>query len=87
MRQNPSVNSDHYALRNKVMEVLHSPDFMTKGCRLGFYCQHAYAHTDQNHGVRLPYALKGIDAIFYSIFCHMGLEVKVQPVMKDMPDE
>lgn len=60
---------------------------MTKGCRLGYYCQHAYAHTDRNHGVRLPYALEGVDAIFYSIFCHMGLEVKVQPVMKDMPDE
>lgn len=60
---------------------------MTEGGTLGFYCQHAYAHTNDNHRNSLPYALKGVDAMFYSIFHHMGLEVQVRPVMKDLPDD
>lgn len=87
MRQNTSVNLKQYALSNKFIDALKAPDFMTKGGVLGFYCQHAYAHTNDNHRNRLPYALKGIDAVFYSTFYHLGLDVEVRPVMKGMPDE
>ena len=86
IRQNPSVNSDHYVPRNKVVDVLKSPDFMTKGGTLGFYCQHAYAHTNEHHCNSLPCALKGVDAIFHSIFCQMGLDAKVRHVKEGMPE-
>lgn len=85
VRQKPSVIPDHYTLNNKVVEALRSPDFMTEGGTVEFYCQHPYAHTNDNHRKSLPYALKGVDAVVYSIFYHMGLEVKVRPVMKDLP--
>ena len=86
IRQNPSVNSDHYVLRNKVLDELKSPDFMTKGGTLGFYCQHAYAYTEDHHRNSLLCAVKGVDAIFHSIFYQMGLDAKVRPVMKCMPE-
>ena len=70
-----------------VMDVLKSPNCMPNGGMLGFYCQHGYAHTSLLNSHRLPYGLKGMDAIFYSIFFHVGLDVKVRPVMNDVPDD
>lgn len=87
IRQNPSVDSNHYGLSKMIMDGVEVSGFHDKGGRLVFYCQHVYAHTNEDHRKRLLYALKGVDAIFYSIFYHMGLKVKVQPVIKGMPDE
>lgn len=53
-----------------------------QGGTLGFYCAHHYAHTMQAQIRRLPYALKGCDAIFYSVFRHLGSAVQVRPVLK-----
>lgn len=57
------------------------------GGTLGFYCRHAYAHANKDHSKRLPFALKGADAIFYSAFHHLGLRVKMQAVMEDLEDD
>lgn len=54
---------------------------MRKGGVLGFHCQHAYAHTHQSLDDSLPYALKGVDPIFYPVFYHMKLDVEVKPVL------
>ena len=43
------------------------------GGTLGFYCRHEYNHTNVNGIVRLRSALKGVDAMFYSVFDHLGL--------------
>ncbi len=51
---------------------------------MGFYCRHAYAHANTDHSKRLPFALKGVDAIFYSVFYYLGLEVKIQAVMENL---
>lgn len=55
------------------------------GGTLGFYCRHAYAHANDDHSKRLPFALKGVDAIFYSVFHHLGLRVNMRAVM-DLED-
>lgn len=57
------------------------------GGTLGFYCQHAYAHTSDYHNERLPMALKGLDAVFYAIFYHLGHSVGMHAVMDDLDDE
>ena len=82
-----SVNSDVGGLSDKVKKFLRDPAFMTSGGTLGFYCQHAYAHTNRDLSRRLPYALKGVDAHIYSICHHIGLETKVRPVMEGIPEE
>lgn len=82
-----SVTSDVCGLSHKVKNLLRDPAFMTKGGMLGFYCQHAYAHTNRDLSSRLPYALKGVDAHIYSIFHHVGLETKIRPVMEEIPEE
>ena len=48
---------------------------------MGFYCSHHYAHTMEAQSKRLPYALKGSDAIFYSVFRHLGCAIDVRPVI------
>lgn len=53
------------------------------GGTLGFYCRHAYAHANDDHSECLPFALKGVDAIFYSVFHHLGLKVNIQAVLED----
>ena len=87
IRHKQSVSSDVCGLSYKVKKLLRDPAFMTKGGMLGFYCHHAYAHTNRNLSSRLPYALKGVDAHIYSVFHHVGLETKVRPVMEKLPEE
>lgn len=87
IRHKQSVSSDAGGLSDKVKRLLRDPAFMTEGGMLGFYCQHAYAHTNRDLSSRLPYALKGVDAHIYSIFHHMGLEVKIRPVMEELHEE
>lgn len=48
---------------------------------MGFFCAHHYAHTIEAQSKRLPYALKGSDAIFYSVFRHLGCAIDVRPVI------
>ena len=81
MRQHSGMDSKQYTLHNLAIEALKSKEFMREGGVLGFYCQHAYAYTNLSLNDRLPYALKGVDAIFYSIFYHMDLDVEVKPVL------
>lgn len=57
------------------------------GGTLGFYCRHAYAHANDDHSQRLPFALKGVDAIFYSVFHHLGLEADMHAIMDDLDDD
>lgn len=81
MRQHSGMDSKQYTLHNLAIEALRKGEFMREGGVLGFYCQHAYAHTNEILAERLPYALKGVDAIFYSVFYHMDLVVEVKPVL------
>lgn len=48
---------------------------------MGFYCAHHYAHTMKAQSKRLPYALKGSDAIFYSVFRQLGCAIDVRPAI------
>lgn len=57
------------------------------GGTLGFYCRHAYAHTNDYHNERLPMALKGLDAVFYATFYHLVHSVGMHAVMDDLNDE
>ena len=106
MRQKYLVSPYFGGLSDKIKKMWRDPDFMTNGGVLGFYCQHTYAHTNTQYYYRGPYdlvgldpyALKGEDAVFYSIFHYMGLEVEVLAVTErpyegdlreeeDLPDE
>lgn len=52
------------------------------GGTLGFHCRHAYAHTDDDCAAALPFALKGVDVIVYTVFRSLGLVVSVRPVLE-----
>jgi hypothetical protein len=58
------------------------------GGYLGFYCSHAYAHTNTD-AVILPDMLKGLDMIIWEAFGRLGLEASVKPVLSldDFYDE
>ena len=53
---------------------------------MGFYCTHDYAHTNRSLKEQLPYVLKGLDAIVFATFKHMGLKVSVRPVLGEYDD-
>lgn len=48
---------------------------------MGFYCRHAYAHTNIAHIGHLSHALKGLDLVIYSVFRHLGCKVLIKPVL------
>jgi hypothetical protein len=35
--------------------------------------------------VRLPFALKGVDVVIYTVFRSLGLEAEIRPVLEDPP--
>jgi hypothetical protein len=37
--------------------------------------------------MRLPFALKGVDLIIYTVFRSLGLEIEIRPVLTDPPRE
>lgn len=51
------------------------------GGYLGFFCAHAYAHTNAQT-TRIPDMLKGIDMAIWETFTDLGLEIMVRPVSK-----
>lgn len=51
------------------------------GGTLGFYCAHRYAHTREGIDTLMPFALKGIDAVFFSVFRSLGLKVNARPML------
>src|SRR4051812_42027504 len=53
-----------------------------KGGTLGFYCTYPYAHTSNEADIRLPWALKGIDAIIFTVFQRLGLKVMMHPIQR-----
>lgn len=54
---------------------------MPQGGVLGFHCAHAYAHTNDRSIRHLPFALKGVDVIVYTVFRSLGLDLKIKPVL------
>ncbi|CZT07795.1 uncharacterized protein RAG0_13110 [Rhynchosporium agropyri] len=51
------------------------------GGTLGYHCRHSYSHTSTKMGKRLPFALRGIDMVFYSVFKSLGLNVQVRHIL------
>lgn len=50
---------------------------------MGIHCTHPYYHTRKLTQVLMPYSLRGIDAIAFSVFRALGLKVLVAPVLGD----
>ncbi|KAL8852145.1 MAG: hypothetical protein Q9221_002968 [Calogaya cf. arnoldii] len=81
--ESPStIGINYLPLYDHVKEALASPDFFPKGGTLGFHCVHAYAHTNDRVAETLPYALKGVDAVVFSIFKRLNLSVSMRAVME-----
>jgi hypothetical protein len=54
---------------------------MHEGGTMGFYCSHTYAHNRAKTESLMPYALKGVDAILFSVFHALGMKVTVRPIL------
>ncbi|KAL8672749.1 MAG: hypothetical protein Q9168_002803 [Polycauliona sp. 1 TL-2023] len=81
--RNPStIGTDTFALYHRIKEALASSEFFPQGGTLGFHCVHAYAHANDRVVKPLPNALKGADAVIYSIFKALGVPVNMRAVME-----
>ncbi|MCJ1285541.1 hypothetical protein MMC26_004882 [Xylographa opegraphella] len=77
-----SADPTKYPLYNKINELLLNEDWLPGGGVLGYYCEHRYAHTSEDIDSRLPYALKGRDALIYAVFRRgFSLRVHLRPVL------
>ncbi|KAL2273528.1 hypothetical protein FJTKL_04434 [Diaporthe vaccinii] len=54
--------------------------YAVRGGYLGFFCAHAYAHTN-TQTTKFPDMLKGIDMAIWETFTALGLETMVRPVI------
>ncbi|TVY39980.1 hypothetical protein LSUB1_G002009 [Lachnellula subtilissima] len=83
LQRYPSTNSKLYPLFKIAKGLLENPDFMPEGGPLGIYCTHPYYHTRKLTQTLMPFSLRGIDAITFSVFRALGLKVLVAPVLGD----
>ena len=49
---------------------------------LGFHCVHAYAHANDRATATMPFALKGVDAMIFSMMYSFDLPVSLHAVME-----
>ena len=54
---------------------------MHAGGILGFYCNHAYPHSNVALRKGLPMALKGVDLLIYTVCRSLGLVTKARPIL------
>ena len=64
--------------------ALQTSGFMGRGGTLGFYCSHAYPHSNAKLRRQLPMALKGVDLLVFTVCRSLGLETKARPIL--VPD-
>ncbi|KAL3426933.1 oxidoreductase [Phlyctema vagabunda] len=79
--QNKVIDLSSHPLYRQVKDWRASPDFFRHGGILGYYCQHRYAHNDEAANVGLAYALRGVDAVFSSIFRSLGYQIDILPML------
>ncbi|KAL8671579.1 MAG: hypothetical protein Q9168_003923 [Polycauliona sp. 1 TL-2023] len=77
----PICDPTKLPLFDTVAQMLREPKFMRFGGRLGFFCQHAYAHSTEAGRKLIPGAFKGVDLAVFSAFVGLGLEVDVNPIL------
>lgn len=73
-----SMNTDRM---NETFQEYHMlTKLSTIGGHLGFFCTHAYAHTETNTTI-LPDMLKGLDMVVWETFTGLNLKVIVRPAV------
>ncbi|MCJ1237127.1 hypothetical protein MMC14_005111 [Varicellaria rhodocarpa] len=87
MQKFPNASPFMYSKYQELKSLLQGPAFMVEGGSLGFYCEHRYAHTNKHFIRRLPYALKGNDAVIFSILLRgFGFKVFLRPVLEELDE-
>ncbi|MCJ1357409.1 MAG: hypothetical protein MMC33_007405, partial [Icmadophila ericetorum] len=76
-----STDARGFPLYEGTKHLLENPPFMEQGGTLGYCCENSYAHTIKSQIEKLPCALKGHDAIIYSVFSHCGHTVQIRPII------
>lgn len=75
----PTMDPAHLPLCQFIETMLGVDKFMTQGGYLGFFCAHAYGHTNVEQAM-LPHALKGLDMVVWETFTALGLFAEIRPV-------
>ncbi|CAG8955206.1 hypothetical protein HYFRA_00007222 [Hymenoscyphus fraxineus] len=82
----PATSPQIFPLFKVAQAMLQNPNFLPNGGTLGFHCVHAYPHANEDTNDLMPYALKGMDCIVFSVFRELGLRPVARPVMEDFPE-
>ncbi|KAK2615390.1 hypothetical protein N8I77_002149 [Diaporthe amygdali] len=76
----PVLDATQLPIYLSLKNIVDNKAFMPEGGYLGFYCSHAYAHTNTD-AIILPDMLKGLDMVIWETFGRLGLEASVKPVL------
>ncbi|CAG8976801.1 hypothetical protein HYALB_00012507 [Hymenoscyphus albidus] len=82
----PATNPQIFPLFKVAQAMLQNPNFLPNGGTLGFHCVHVYPHANEDTDDLMPYTLKGMDCIVFSVFRELGLRPVARPVMENFPE-
>jgi hypothetical protein len=70
------------SVTDNIKEMLSLPTFLKNSGILGCHCAHQYSDSEVGRYFypRLPHALKGINAVLFTIFRSLGLAMHIWPV-------
>ena len=76
------LSLDSVPVYHDLRTALRTGGFMHTGGILGFYCNHAYPHSNVALRKGLPMALKGVDLLIYTVCRSLGLVTKARPILE-----
>ncbi|KAH9209223.1 hypothetical protein DL95DRAFT_428313 [Leptodontidium sp. 2 PMI_412] len=87
LHPHPCADLKSFPLYQEVKQLIEAPIIFEAGQKLGFHCQHQYAHTRDGIEELMPFTLKGIDAIVFGVFQALGLKTTVKPRLQNQDYE
>ncbi|CZR65823.1 uncharacterized protein PAC_15723 [Phialocephala subalpina] len=65
-------------------DIVERDEFMQSGGTIEYYCQHKYSHADKDAEERMPFALKGVNLVLYSLFLDRNLDTSQLSNSRDL---
>ncbi|GAB7358221.1 hypothetical protein MBLNU230_g0373t1 [Neophaeotheca triangularis] len=73
------LDASKFPVYQSMKQAITDPAFLPRGCKVGIFLKHAYAHTHPQVNL-LPHSLKGVDMVIYQTARALGLETSVRPI-------
>lgn len=84
LQRYPSADPSLFPLYGKLRDILEQPGFLLDGGMIGFACTHTYAHTSRGTEKLMPYSLKGLDSVIFSVFSFLSSDFDIRTTVRPL---